>query len=62
MPNSVEKTVTWIRVGATDMLAEGRVTTVQAGHHAICLTRTEKGYDAISNRCAHQGGSLGTVA
>ncbi len=51
--------ITWFRVGEADMLAEGRVTTVQAGHHTICLTRTEKGYGAISNKCAHQGGPLG---
>jgi thiamine pyrophosphate-dependent acetolactate synthase large subunit-like protein/nitrite reductase/ring-hydroxylating ferredoxin subunit len=41
------------------MLAIGRITTVQAGHHTICLTRTDKGYGAISNRCPHQGGPLG---
>jgi thiamine pyrophosphate-dependent acetolactate synthase large subunit-like protein/nitrite reductase/ring-hydroxylating ferredoxin subunit len=49
----------WFRVGDPDLLTEGRVTTVQAGHHAICLSRTEQGYGAISNRCAHQGGPLG---
>ena len=49
----------WFRVGDVDMLATGRVTTVQAGHYAVCLTRTEKDYGAISNRCAHQGGPLG---
>jgi thiamine pyrophosphate-dependent acetolactate synthase large subunit-like protein/nitrite reductase/ring-hydroxylating ferredoxin subunit len=42
------------------MLEEGRITTVQAGHFTICLTRTKKkGYGAISNRCPHQGGPLG---
>ncbi|MFQ5408002.1 MAG: thiamine pyrophosphate-dependent enzyme [Anaerolineales bacterium] len=51
--------LTWFKVGPPDVLAEGRITTVQAGHHAVCLTRTEKGYGAISNRCAHQGGPLG---
>ncbi|MFQ5434329.1 MAG: thiamine pyrophosphate-binding protein, partial [Anaerolineae bacterium] len=51
--------ITWFRVGEADMLPEGRITTVQAGHHTICLTRTEKGYGAISNKCAHQGGPLG---
>ena len=49
----------WFRVGDVDMLAVGRITTVQAGHHAVCLTRTEEGYGAISNRCPHQGGPLG---
>ena len=49
----------WFRVGDADMLGVGRITTVQAGHYAVCLTRTEAGYGAISNRCAHQGGPLG---
>ena len=51
--------LTWFKVGPTDLLVEGRITTVQAGHSAVCLTRTDKGYGAISNRCAHQGGPLG---
>jgi thiamine pyrophosphate-dependent acetolactate synthase large subunit-like protein/nitrite reductase/ring-hydroxylating ferredoxin subunit len=49
----------WYRVGEIDMLAEGRITTVFAGQTAVCLTRTDQGYGAISNRCAHQGGPLG---
>lgn len=51
--------LSWYRVGDVDMLAIGRVTTVQAGHHTLCLTRTRKGYGAITNRCPHQGGPLG---
>ena len=51
--------LSWFRVGDVDMLGTGRISTVQAGHYAVCLTRTEKGYGAISNRCAHQGGPLG---
>ncbi|MCI0397100.1 MAG: thiamine pyrophosphate-dependent enzyme [Chloroflexi bacterium] len=51
--------LTWYRVGDVALLAEGRITTVQAGHFAVCLTRTEQGYGAISNRCPHQGGPLG---
>ena len=51
--------VNWYRVGSVDMLDEGRVTTIQAGHRAVCLTRTPAGYGAISNRCPHQGGPLG---
>ncbi|MFQ5616042.1 MAG: thiamine pyrophosphate-dependent enzyme [Anaerolineales bacterium] len=50
---------TWFRAGDPNMLAVGRLTTVQAGHHTLALTRTEKGYGAISNRCPHQGGPLG---
>ena len=59
MSDSPDRPITWFRVGDADMLKEGRITTVQAGHYAICLTRTKKGYGAISNRCAHQGGPLG---
>lgn len=54
-----DENLTWFRVGGPEMLAEGRITTIQAGHHAVCLTRTENGYGAISNRCPHQGGPLG---
>ena len=49
----------WFRVGDQDMLEAGAVATVQAGHHAICLSRTDSGYGAIANRCPHQGGPLG---
>jgi pyruvate oxidase len=59
MSDSAEKSLTWFRVGTVEMLDEGRVTTVQAGHHAISLSLTEKGVGAISNRCAHQSGPLG---
>lgn len=50
---------TWVRVGDVDMLEVGRIRTVQVDHYTICLTRTEDGYGAISNRCPHQGGPLG---
>ena len=59
MSNSHERPLNWYRVGDIDMLPIGRLTTVQAGHYAICLTRTEEGYGAINNRCPHQGGPLG---
>ena len=44
-----EGPLNWYRVGDSDMLEVGRITTVQAGHFAVCLTRTVKGYGAISN-------------
>ncbi len=50
---------TWFRVADTTLLAEGGLATVQAGHHAVCLSRSADGYGAISNRCPHQGGPLG---
>ena len=51
--------VEWHRVGDSDVLAVGRLTTLQISHTSVCLTRTEEGYGAISNRCPHQGGPLG---
>ncbi len=57
--NSDEKNLNWYKVGDKNLLNEGRVTTVQAGHVNVCLSRTAKGYGAISNKCAHQGGPLG---
>lgn len=59
MSESSNETLTWFRVGDADLLEKGRVITVQAGHSVVCLSRTEKGYGAISNRCPHQGGPLG---
>jgi thiamine pyrophosphate-dependent acetolactate synthase large subunit-like protein/nitrite reductase/ring-hydroxylating ferredoxin subunit len=59
MSNTSNGALTWFRVGDADLLETGRVTTVQAGHSVVCLSRTEKGYGAISNRCPHQGGPLG---
>jgi thiamine pyrophosphate-dependent acetolactate synthase large subunit-like protein/nitrite reductase/ring-hydroxylating ferredoxin subunit len=59
MGNTSNGALTWFRVGDADLLDIGRVTTVQAGHSVVCLSRTENGYGAISNRCPHQGGPLG---
>lgn len=52
-------TYTWFRVGGPDIVDIGEVTVVQAGHHAIALSRTTSGWGAIANRCPHQGGPLG---
>ncbi len=40
-------------------LPEGRVMSVTAGHKGICLTHFEGTYNALDNRCPHQGGPLG---
>jgi phenylpropionate dioxygenase-like ring-hydroxylating dioxygenase large terminal subunit len=48
--NKPEKTE-WFHVGDVDMLAVGRITTVQVGHTTVCLIRAELGYGAINNRC-----------
>jgi thiamine pyrophosphate-dependent acetolactate synthase large subunit-like protein/nitrite reductase/ring-hydroxylating ferredoxin subunit len=42
-----------------EALQEGRVMTVTAGHKGICLTHFEGTYNALDNRCPHQGGPLG---
>lgn len=42
-----------------NILPEGRVMTVSAGHHQICLTHYEGKFNALDNRCPHQGGPLG---
>lgn len=55
----MSETYTWFRVGTPDVVDVGEVTVVQAGHHAIALSRTTSGWGAISNRCPHQGGPLG---
>ncbi|GMQ94181.1 MAG: thiamine pyrophosphate-binding protein [Acidimicrobiia bacterium] len=41
------------------MIDIGEVTLVQAGHHAVALSRTGETWGAIANRCPHQGGPLG---
>ena len=55
-----EKKTVWYKVlDNKDKLPEGRVQTVIAGHHGICLTHFEGKYSALDNRCPHQGGPLG---
>jgi len=40
-------------------LKENRVMTVDAGYKQVCLTHFEGTYNAITNKCPHQGGPLG---
>ena len=49
----------WFKVAELDELDDGRVKTVQAGHHSLALTRVGDRYGALDNRCPHQGGPLG---
>ena len=49
----------WYRVADVDELPEGRVKTVTAGHRSFALTHFEGKYNALDNRCPHQGGPLG---
>ena len=51
--------LTWFDVGTNEMIDIDEVTVVQAGHHAVALSRTASGWGAITNRCPHQGGPLG---
>ena len=49
----------WFRVADLDELPEGRVKTVVAGHVSLALTHYDGKYNALDNRCPHQGGPLG---
>ncbi|MEL7532136.1 MAG: thiamine pyrophosphate-dependent enzyme [Bacteroidota bacterium] len=50
----------WFKVlEDASFLQEGRVMTVTAGTHDICLTRFEGKISALDNKCPHQGGPLG---
>jgi thiamine pyrophosphate-dependent acetolactate synthase large subunit-like protein/nitrite reductase/ring-hydroxylating ferredoxin subunit len=52
--------LTWYKVlDNKQELVEGRVMTVTAGHKGICLTHFEGEYNALDNKCPHQGGPLG---
>ena len=56
----MSKTIVWHKVlDNKNELAENRVMTVEAGHTQVCLTHFKGSYNAISNKCPHQGGPLG---
>lgn len=42
-----------------DELPEGRVTTVNIGHHSFAVTHFKGQYACLDNACPHQGGPLG---
>lgn len=48
----------WVSVGPAD-LPEGRVKTVSARTHFICLSHFDGQWAAMDNHCPHQGGPLG---
>jgi thiamine pyrophosphate-dependent acetolactate synthase large subunit-like protein/nitrite reductase/ring-hydroxylating ferredoxin subunit len=52
----------WFKVAEPGALADGRVTTAQAGHRTIALCRVGTRYGALDNHCPHQGGPLGEGA
>lgn len=45
-----------VRVAGPAELADRRVMTVQAGLRSLALTHCGDRYDALANRCPHQGG------
>lgn len=49
----------WIKVGHVDDIADGRVKSVTARNHSICLSHFDGQWAAMDNRCPHQGGPLG---
>ena len=54
------KHITWYKVlDDKKELVENRVMTVDAGHTQVCLTHFNGTYNALTNRCPHQGGPLG---
>lgn len=48
----------WVSVGPAD-LPEGRVKTVSARDHFVCLSHYDGQWAAMDNHCPHQGGPLG---
>ena len=56
----MKKEVKWFKVLENKKaLPEGRVQTVTAGHQSICLTHFKGKFNALDNKCPHQGGPLG---
>ena len=42
------------------MVGINRVATIHVGGKKLCIAHTDKGFFAISDRCPHNGASLGT--
>lgn len=56
----VKKEKRWFKVlDNKNNLAEGRVMSVLAGKKELCLTHWKGEYNALDNKCPHQGGPLG---
>jgi pyruvate oxidase len=49
----------WHKALGLDELPEGRVKTVTCGHKSVCMTHYDGQYNALDNKCPHQGGPLG---
>ena len=59
--NSSKIKIVWFKVVELDRLGDGRVITVTAGTHQICLVNHKWKITALDNHCPHQGGSLGAA-
>ena len=56
----MNKKIVWHKVLKNkNELIENRVMTVEAGHTEVCLTHFKGTYNALTNKCPHQGGPLG---
>jgi len=56
----MSKKIIWHKVLKNkNELVENRVMTVEAGHTEICLTHYNGTFNALTNKCPHQGGPLG---
>jgi nitrite reductase/ring-hydroxylating ferredoxin subunit len=59
-----EKKINWYKLfesveAARQMLAIGRVTTMQVGKKKVCIAHTFEGFFAVNDKCPHNGASLG---
>jgi len=52
----------WVKVAESGTLADGRITTVNAGGAELCLVHVRGRWVALENECPHQGGSMGDGA
>lgn len=54
-----DENLNWIKVARASDLPEGRVKTVTARTTSMCLVHFDGQWNAMDNRCPHQGGPLG---
>jgi len=59
LENRAKNKIVWYKVAELGSVAPGRVMTVTAGTHQICLINYKDKITALDNHCPHQGGPLG---
>ena len=59
MTQAIQEKLRWFKVLESGELPEGRVKSVTAGHVGLAITHYDGQYNALDNRCPHQGGPLG---